>query len=128
MVCVGAVGLHHFRPERMGSTTTALTASAQCPVAIIRDRDDNSRHLADGIIVEADRSPDNGVVLGAAIEEALLRDAPIQAIVCRQTVADEKAPKDEGHRRALADSIGDSPGGNDSIRSYGCNRSRHMAP
>jgi nucleotide-binding universal stress UspA family protein len=104
MVCVGAVGLHHFRAGRMGSTTAVLTASAHCPVAIVRDRDDHSRHLADGIVVEVDGAPDNGLVLGAAMEEALLRDAPIQAVICRQTVADDDGAADgDGDRRALAD-------------------------
>lgn len=36
LVCVGAIGVHHFRPERVGSTAAALALSAQCPVAIVR--------------------------------------------------------------------------------------------
>lgn len=97
MVCVGAVGLRHFRPGRVGSTAAALAISARCPVAIIRARDDRPHRPADGIVVELDESPDNGVVLGAAVEEARLRNAALQAIICRRT-ADT-----EGNRRALAD-------------------------
>lgn len=103
MVCVGAVGLRHFQPGRVGSTAAALAISARCPVAIIRGRDDRRRPAA-GIVVEVDGSPDNGVLLGAAIEEALLRNAALQAVICRRTVAGDGGTADtDGDRRALAD-------------------------
>jgi nucleotide-binding universal stress UspA family protein len=95
LMCVGAFGLRHFRPGRVGSTAAALAISAQCPVAIIRGRDNHLRQPADGIVVEVDGSADNGVLLGAAVEEALLRNAPIQAVVSRRP--------GPGDRRALAD-------------------------
>ncbi|GBG39179.1 universal stress protein [Mycobacterium montefiorense] len=101
MVCVGAVGLQHFQAGRTGSTIAALAASAHCPVAIVRDRDDHYRQPAHDIVVEIDGAPDNGLVLGAAMAEALLRDAPIQAIVCRHV--DDAAADGVGARRALAD-------------------------
>ncbi|BBX65811.1 universal stress protein [Mycobacterium saskatchewanense] len=106
MVCVGAVGLRHFRPGRVGSTAAALAVSARCPVAIIRGRDDGVRHLrhaVERIAVELDGSPDNGVLLGAAVDEARARDATLQAIVCRRTVADNGVGDTESDRRALAD-------------------------
>jgi nucleotide-binding universal stress UspA family protein len=103
MVCVGAVGLRHFRPERVGSTAAALAVSARCPVAVIRGDDNRLRRSADEIIVESDGSPDNGALLAAAVKEALLRDATLQAIVCRGSAPGEQAPKGEGLRRALAD-------------------------
>jgi nucleotide-binding universal stress UspA family protein len=103
MVCVGAVGLRHFRPGRVGSTAAALAISAQCPVAIIRDHHNQPRHPAHGIVVEVDKSPDNGVLLGVAMEEARLRNATVQAIICRRTASDDTAAEGEGDRRALAD-------------------------
>ena len=104
MVCVGAIGLRHFRPGRVGSTAAALATSARCPVAIIRARDDRLHRSAGGIVVELDGSPDNGVVLGAAVEEARLRNAAIQAIICRRTAPDDKgAAHADGDRRVLAD-------------------------
>jgi nucleotide-binding universal stress UspA family protein len=104
MVCVGAVGLRHFRPGRVGSTAAALAVSARCPVAIIRGRDDHVQPPAQQIVVEVDGSPDNGVLLGAAIEQARLRSAAIRAIICRQTApGNNAAPDTEGDRRALAD-------------------------
>ncbi len=106
MVCVGAVGLRHFRPGRVGSTAAALAISARCPVAIIR-HDDHLHRPADWIVVELDGSPDNGVLLGAAAEEARLRNAAIRAIICRRTAPEDNGPGTirpaEGDRRALAD-------------------------
>jgi nucleotide-binding universal stress UspA family protein len=98
MVCVGAVGLHHFQPGRVGSVAAALAISARCPVAIVRGRDGHP--AADSIVVELNGSPDNGVLLGAAIEEARLRNAAVRAIVCRRSAPDGQAEDD---RRALAD-------------------------
>ncbi len=104
MVCVGAVGLRHFRPGRVGSTAAALAVSARCPVAIIRARDDRVHPPAEEIVVEVDGSPANDVLLGAAIEEARLRNAALRAIICRQTAAGDNGTVDtEGTRRALAD-------------------------
>jgi nucleotide-binding universal stress UspA family protein len=103
MVCVGAVGLRHFQPCRVGSTAAALAISAQCPVAIIREPHNQPRLPVHRIVVEVEKSPDNGVLLGAAMEEARLRNATVEAIVCRRSVSDDTAAEGEGDRRALAD-------------------------
>ncbi len=104
MVCMGAVGLRHFRPGRVGSTAAALAVSARCPVAIIRGRDDHFRHPTDHIVVEVDESPDNGALLRAAIDEAQLRNAAVRAVVCRRNEPGEPTVADtESDRRALAD-------------------------
>ncbi len=105
MLCVGAVGLRHFQPGRVGSVAAAVAMSARCPVAIVRDRDGHP--AADSIVVELDGSPDNGVLLGAAVAEAGLRHAAVRAIICRRSGPDETGPaalgQAEGDRRALAD-------------------------
>lgn len=98
MVCVGAVGLRHFTPGRVGSVAAALAISARCPVAIVRGRDGHP--AAESIVVELDGSPDNGVLLGAAVEEAGLRNAAVRAVICRGSAPDGQAEDD---RRALAD-------------------------
>jgi nucleotide-binding universal stress UspA family protein len=103
MVCVGAVGLRHFRPGRVGSTAAALAISAQCPVAIIRGHHNQPGQPAHGIVVEVDGSPDNGVVLGTAMEEARLHNTTVQAIICRRTASDNTTAEGESDRRALAD-------------------------
>lgn len=81
MVCVGAVGLHHFRPERAGSTATALAASAHCPVAIIRGHGGHDAREGQWIVVDAYGSVDNDAVMGSAIQEARLRQLPLRVVV-----------------------------------------------
>ncbi len=84
MVCIGAVGAHHFRPDRVGSTAGALAVSAHCPVAIIRGHGDRAAGHARWIVVDAQGSADDGALLGIAIEEARLCNSPLRAITCRQ--------------------------------------------
>ncbi|CAM2765504.1 universal stress protein [Mycobacterium intermedium] len=80
MVCVGAVGLHHVRPDRMGSTAAALAVSAHCPVAIIRGDNRRSGQQARWIVVDAEGAGSTDVVLEAAFAEAQLRNAPLRAV------------------------------------------------
>ncbi|OBH12139.1 universal stress protein [Mycobacterium sp. E1747] len=101
MVCVGAVGLRHFQPGRHGSTAAALAVSAHCPAAIVRGRDDHRRQSGEKAVVEIDGSPDS-VLLGAAVDEALLRGAALQAVVSRRSAPSEHGGN-EADRRALAD-------------------------
>ncbi|OBG68676.1 universal stress protein [Mycobacterium sp. E3339] len=102
MVCVGAVGLRHFQPGRVGSTAAALAISAHCPVAIVRGRDDHSQRPGEKAVVEIDGAPD--ALLGAAIDEALIRGAPLHAVIARRTPPTEHgAGVSEADRRALAD-------------------------
>jgi nucleotide-binding universal stress UspA family protein len=102
MVCIGAVGAYHFQPGRVGSTAAALPLSAHCPVAIIRGQGDRTAPLAHWIVVDEQGSADNGVLLGIAVEEARLRNSPLRAITCRQTVCcdigDEDASAEADHR------------------------------
>jgi len=102
MVCVGAVGLRHFHAGQVDSTAAALAISGRCPVAIIRSRDEHRRR-PDEIVVHVDGSPDNGVLLGAAMEEAQLRNTAIRAITCRQTVSHDDETERDYDRRAHAD-------------------------
>jgi len=87
MVCVGGAGLRHGQPGRLGSTAAALTISARCPVAIIRGHDDYHRQPGQGIVVEVEGSADNYVLLGAAREEARLRNAAVQAVFCGRAIS-----------------------------------------
>jgi len=106
MVCIGAVGAHHFQPGRVGSTAAALAVSARCPVAIIRGHGDRAARHAHWIVVDAQGSADNGALLGIAIEEARLCNSPLRAITCRQTggggIGDKRATEDDD-RRIIAD-------------------------
>lgn len=86
MLCVGAVGFHHFQPGRVGSTAAALATSAHCPVAVIHTHEGSSRRTDPGwILVEADSSPQTGVLLEVAVDEARLRNAPLRIVTCWQS-------------------------------------------
>jgi nucleotide-binding universal stress UspA family protein len=95
MVCVGAVGLSHFQTGRVGSTAAAVAVSAHCPVAIIRGGTHPSEPHGRWIVAEIDEAPDVAMVLGAAVDEARLRNAPLRVLACRQ------APSSD--QRAIAD-------------------------
>jgi nucleotide-binding universal stress UspA family protein len=103
MVCVGALGLRHFQAGRTGSTAAALAISARCPVAIIRGHHERPGQRPHEIVVEADGSPDNGVLLSAAMEEAQLRNSTIQAVICGQTMSGDDEKVRDGDHRARAD-------------------------
>src|SRR5260370_41270561 len=80
MVCVGSVGIDHFAQGRIGSTAAALARSAQCSVAILRGHNGTTRSDDDWIVVEVDESPESAAVLQTAVEEALLRGAPLHVL------------------------------------------------
>jgi len=102
MVCVGAVGSHHFQPDRVGSTAAAVATSAQCPVAVIHEFGRPTRSHPGWVIVEVDKSPDNGVVLGAAVDEARLRNAPLRVITCWPAPSCDQQAVTEGDHRIHA--------------------------
>jgi nucleotide-binding universal stress UspA family protein len=103
MLCIGAVGAHHFQPGRVGSTAAVLALSARCPVAIIRDQGDRAARRTRWIVVDAEGSADNGALLGIAVEEARLCNSPLRAITCRQTgVRDIGSATEDDDRRILA--------------------------
>jgi len=104
MVCVGAVGMHHFRPARVGTTAAALVGSGLCPVAIIRDQ--GRRNGPRWIVV--DESAENGELLGIAVEEAGLRNAALKVITCRQT-----GDSEIGNQSAAGDSDNRIPANSD---------------
>ncbi|WP_375481469.1 universal stress protein [uncultured Mycobacterium sp.] len=102
MVCVGAMGANHFRPGRVGSTAVGVATSAQCPVAVIRGHGRPTRPDGNWIFVEVGRSPDDGVVLETAVNEARLRNAPIRVITSWQPPRVDPEAAGEGDRRILA--------------------------
>ncbi|WP_407686864.1 universal stress protein [Mycobacterium sp. HUMS_1102779] len=106
LLCVGAVGLRHFQPGRVGSTAAAVATSAHCPVAIVRAQQPRlPSGPAAAIVVElggAAESEDAEIVLGAAVDEARLRDAALHAVV-RGRADDIAGAAGQGDRSALAD-------------------------
>jgi len=73
MVCVGAVGMHHFRRRAWARTAAALVGSDFCPVAIVRDQGHREGPQLESSSTSA--VAENSVLLGIAIEEARLRNA-----------------------------------------------------
>jgi nucleotide-binding universal stress UspA family protein len=89
MICVGAIGVSHFAPGRIGSTAAALTKSAFCPAAIIRGNGRPPSPQRRAVVVVIDETPDSGAVLAAALDEAQLRGARLDVLTMRQLRFDD---------------------------------------
>jgi len=81
MICVGAKGTITSGKHKPGSTAAALGQSAFCPVAIVRRRHTH-RPLPAGrwVIAALDESLTSRAVLQTAMDEAVLRNAPLLAL------------------------------------------------
>ena len=105
MVCLGSIGLKHATQARVGSTAAAVSASAHCPVAVIRS-DDPQRHEPAWIVAEVDGTCASNSVLQRGLDEARLRDAPLHVLSCWQSrftdIHDSHAVGD-GNRLAKAE-------------------------
>jgi nucleotide-binding universal stress UspA family protein len=77
MVCVGWTGRN--RSAELGSIASALSRSAQCPVAAIRQRAHTSV-AGRWVVARLDESPGSDAVLHQAMMEARLRRAPLLAL------------------------------------------------
>ena len=102
MVCLGAVGSNQLQHGPIGSTAAAVAGAAHCAVAIIHGTTPPARAQANLILVATDESPDDGVLLGAAVREAALRGAPLRVITCWQPPRSDPGTTTEGDRRIRA--------------------------
>ena len=84
MLCVGSIGFKHFQDGRVGSTAAALASSAHCPVAIVRGHDP-MKATKRAVVVEVDEGPAGEIALRRAVDEALLRGAPLRALATWQS-------------------------------------------
>lgn len=80
LLCVGDMGSRHAGGSRFGSTAAAVAVGAHCPVTVVR-RFDPHRITRDWIVAEVDDSPACDVVLQQALDEALLRAAPLRVVM-----------------------------------------------
>jgi nucleotide-binding universal stress UspA family protein len=81
LVCVGWKGTHDSPRGRRGSTAASVARAAASPVAMVRRRHTHkSSPFHKWIIAVLDESPESHTVLQTAIDEALLRDAPVLAL------------------------------------------------
>jgi nucleotide-binding universal stress UspA family protein len=90
MICVGAKGAITSGQHKPGSTAAALGQSAFCPVAIVRRRHTH-KPLPSGlwVIAALDESLASHTVLQTAMDESLLREAPVLALTPWGTGAGE---------------------------------------
>lgn len=93
MICLGAVGLNHF-DHPVGSTVSALAASAHCPLAVVR----GPGRTSGWVVVELDETSDSAAVLQYAVEEARLRHAPLRVLGTWQSGGSAGVSLDEGNR------------------------------
>lgn len=80
MVCVGSVGIGRYARSILGSTAAELAEKANCPVAVIRPPDHEEGHDVNWIIVAVTDDPGNDAVVDCAMQEAVLRHAPVLAL------------------------------------------------
>lgn len=82
MICVGQRGTNDSPPHQRGSTAAELAVRAFSPVAIIRRRHTREPMPAGRWIAAAlSETPDSHAVLQTAFDEAVLREAPVMALV-----------------------------------------------
>jgi nucleotide-binding universal stress UspA family protein len=95
MMCVGAKGAITSGKHKPGATAAALGQSAFCPVAIVRRRHTH-RPLPAGlwVIAALDESLASHAVLQTALDEALLRKAPVLALTSWGTEAGDAGGDD----------------------------------
>jgi nucleotide-binding universal stress UspA family protein len=104
MVCVGATGNARRAGKFVGATSAAVAASARCPVAVIRSRDDAPWPSSGDVAVVIDDSPDVASVVSVALAEARLRNAALLALDVTSARRGELDPEEVDRR--LADLLG----------------------
>jgi nucleotide-binding universal stress UspA family protein len=84
LACVGSVGIKHATAGTIGSTAAELATRAHCPVAVVRGFD-TAPDGTKAVVVEVDKSADGEAILQRAIDEAVLRHAPLVVIALWQS-------------------------------------------
>jgi nucleotide-binding universal stress UspA family protein len=79
MVCVGNLGINHATGRRLGSAAAGLLARVHCSVAIITE-ETRPRNESRCIVTELRDTPDQGLVLRLALDEARRRKAPLRVL------------------------------------------------
>ncbi len=87
LLCVGARGLRHALRGRIGSTAAAVSAAAQCPVAIVRSHRTHGRRQRSVVVELPDRAT-AGALLERGLQEAHRRGAAVQILASSPRTAD----------------------------------------
>ena len=80
MVCVGSVGIAPVCHEILGSTAATVVEQAHSPVAVIRTPHAAPTSEPDWIVAVVDGTVESDGVADFALEEAILRRAPVLAL------------------------------------------------
>lgn len=97
MIVLGATGRGGWPPfAALGSTAIQVIAHAECPVVVVRGRDDERYLERDPIVVGVDGGPMSDVVVEWAFDEAAMRDAPLIAVHVFSDAGPEALPSDAG--------------------------------
>ncbi|CAA0096293.1 Universal stress protein [Mycolicibacterium vanbaalenii] len=88
MLCVGARGLKHATRGRIGSTAAALSATARCPVAIVRTHRPHTNATDRAVVIEVDNAAESDTVLQRGLEEARRRRASVRVLTPVGTISD----------------------------------------
>lgn len=90
MLCVGARGLKHATQGRIGSTASALSTAAHCPVVIVRlQRPHGSRIRA--VLIEVDDTAKGAALLQHGFDAAQRLSAPVRVLTPARMHADVQA-------------------------------------
>jgi len=102
MLCVGHEGVDDSAPSRRGATAKALIRTAPTSVAVVRRRRRRPPTLHRWIVAVLDESGESGVVLKAALDEAVLRQAPVLALTTWSAtgLADDRSDSTSSSLRA----------------------------
>ncbi|GAA1216515.1 universal stress protein [Prauserella alba] len=117
MLVLGAEGVGGFAGMLAGSTAIAVTGHAECPVVVIRHRDDGTPASEDGpVVVGVDGSPVSEEATAVAFHEASLRNVKLVAVNAMLDIEYDSAlnqalvyfegePKKQHHEMVLAERL-----------------------
>ena len=80
LVCIGSTGVGAMAGRVLGSTVLDVAEHALCSVAVIRTPHAEPMAGPDWIVVSIDESTDDADVVGFAMSQASLRQAPVMAV------------------------------------------------
>ncbi|PXY36499.1 universal stress protein [Prauserella flavalba] len=80
MIVLGATGGGGFTGMLLGSTAVAVTSHAECPVTVVRRRENGGAAVDGPVIVGIDGSPVSEEAVAVAFREASLRGVPLVAV------------------------------------------------
>lgn len=85
LLCLGHKGADDSAPSSRGATAAAVVRTTSVPVAVIRRQHTRPPTFNRWIVAVLDESEESHIVLRTALDEALLREAPVVALTTWST-------------------------------------------